>query len=723
MKAHPFGPMRWNGLLAVLLLSAMPAAAEEPLVSGGGSVSMEAFRRIPIMLDGRKVPLDTYARHTLLQFTGRSSRKEEPAVAWLARVLFRPETTWDDDLFLINHPEVAEALNMQVDEHRRYPFAEIEPSLFVLRDLATRASAIESKDRGVVDKEVIRLYVNVNLYLALQQTFGFAVPMDDVQPGPELRALLELKDDDAPYSFLDVVTHAGRLEGTLDPLKGKDPAEWTPLEQNAFSLSAALFHRSRQYRNLPFELIPMTAHGGETWLSPWDALALAGVDRSLYGVVHLLQSVRKAYLAGDQQGFDAAANEFANTIRSQRASDREMKHLDLEVLYNKLDLFYRAEVLYGLVLLVGFTALVSGKRGMWILGFALLLLALIPHTAGIVARMIIMGRPPMTNLYATFVFVAWVAVLLCLLVECAQRNGLGLFTGGLTGLALLLLSMRFAVEGDEMGKVVAVLDSNFWLSTHVVCITLGYAGCMVAGILGHMYMFQALVNAAAHERLRSTFRALFAVLGFGLTFSFFGTMLGGVWADQSWGRFWGWDPKENGALLIVLWCSMLFHARLAKVVNDLGLAVGAALGMIVVMFAWLGVNLLGVGLHSYGFTSGVANALFAYTALQLVLLLVITNLTRVADDQRARLARCARTGVIIFVVLFGVVLAAGLREPPAWFSGMEPVRRALLGAVAFLGSVGVGWVVGRSAGVVSALPWPLPGADAVNMAPSGTART
>jgi len=207
------------------------------------------------------------------------------------------------------------------------------------------------------------------------------------------------------------------------------------------------------------------------------------------------------------------------------------------------------------------------KRAIRRTGLVLMLLGLAPHTAGIIIRMVIMGRPPMTNLYATFLFVAWVAVVLCLLVEVAQRNGLGLFTGGFTGLALLLVSMRFAVDGDHMGKVVAVLDSNFWLSTHVVCITLGYAGCVVAGILGHVYLFQALLRPRAAGPLRSTFRALFAVLGFGLTFSFFGTMLGGVWADQSWGRFWGWDPKENGALLIVLWCSVLFHARLARMVK------------------------------------------------------------------------------------------------------------------------------------------------------------
>ncbi len=120
-------------------------------------------------------------------------------------------------------------------------------------------------------------------------------------------------------------------------------------------------------------------------------------------------------------------------------------------------------------------------------------------------------------------------------------------------------------------------------------------------------------------------------------------MLGGVWADQSWGRFWGWDPKENGALLIVLWCAILFHARLSNMMGDIGMAAGSVLGIIVVLFAWVGVNLLGVGLHSYGFTSGVATGLFAYSLGQVAFLLAavpwarrrlasVQNATAVGED-------------------------------------------------------------------------------------------
>ena len=94
---------------------------------------------------------------------------------------------------------------------------------------------------------------------------------------------------------------------------------------------------------------------------------------------------------------------------------------------------------------------------------------------------------------------------------------------------------------------------------------------------------------------------VYGIVCFATLFSFVGTVLGGIWADQSWGRFWGWDPKENGALLIVLWNAIILHARWGGLVRERGLMNLAIFGNIVTAFSWFGVNMLGIGLHSYGF--------------------------------------------------------------------------------------------------------------------------
>jgi cytochrome c biogenesis factor len=115
-------------------------------------------------------------------------------------------------------------------------------------------------------------------------------------------------------------------------------------------------------------------------------------------------------------------------------------------------------------------------------------------------------------------------------------------------------------------------------------------------------------------------RMTYAIVCFATLFSFIGTVLGGIWADQSWGRFWGWDPKENGALLIVIWNAVILHARWGGMIRERGLMNMAVFGNIITSFSWFGVNMLGVGLHSYGFMQKAFPWLCAFVASQLALM-------------------------------------------------------------------------------------------------------
>ena len=241
--------------------------------------------------------------------------------------------------------------------------------------------------------------------------------------------------------------------------------------------------------------------------------------------------------------------------------------------------------------------------------------------------MLIMNRPPVTNLYETFIFVAWAGVVMGLLMAWWQKQALGILAGAISGLAFLVIAGRYSLDGDTMGMLAAVLDSNLWLATHVVTISLGYAGCVVAGIIGHVVLVQELLDPRS-PAAASTARPMYAALAFGLAFTCIGTVMGAIWADQSWGRFWGWDPKENGALLIIICCAILFHARLAGWIGRIGLAAGSIGAIIAVVMAWFGVNLLGVGLHAYGFTSGAARGLLAFVFGEILFLVVAVPLCK-----------------------------------------------------------------------------------------------
>ncbi len=119
---------------------------------------------------------------------------------------------------------------------------------------------------------------------------------------------------------------------------------------------------------------------------------------------------------------------------------------------------------------------------------------------------------------------------------------------------------------------------------------------------------------------RALAKMVYGIVCFATLFSFVGTVLGGIWADQSWGRFWGWDPKENGALLIVLWNAIILHARWGGMVRERGLMNMAVFGNIVTSWSWFGVNMLGIGLHSYGFMDAAFQWLRAFVVLQLFII-------------------------------------------------------------------------------------------------------
>jgi ABC-type transport system involved in cytochrome c biogenesis permease subunit len=273
---------------------------------------------------------------------------------------------------------------------------------------------------------------------------------------------------------------------------------------------------------------------------------------------------------------------------------------------------------YALALLGFLVSFVGWRKGFYRLSFGLLILGAVPHAIALTLRIMIMHRPPVSSLYETFIFVSLIAVALGILIEAIHRQWLGIVVGSIGGMALLSIAGKYSMDGDTMGMLVAVLNSNFWLLTHVLTITSGYGVCCVAGLLGHVYLVQQAIRPADDRGLKKTCQVLMGTLGLGLVLTFLGTNLGGIWADQSWGRFWGWDPKENGALMIVLWLAILLHAKAGRMIGPTGLAIGSVFGVMVVMWAWFGVNLLSIGLHAYGATSGAAYGLASYYVLELI---------------------------------------------------------------------------------------------------------
>lgn len=278
--------------------------------------------------------------------------------------------------------------------------------------------------------------------------------------------------------------------------------------------------------------------------------------------------------------------------------------ISMEVLYHKLNLALWAFVAAFIACLLASLNLIFKSRKMDVAANVACI-----ATAGILAvlftlRTYVAVRVPLSSLYEIVLLVAMLLMAFeaGAFIFCKRRT-FSLMVPVTFMAALMLFFAKFVLEpGDTFRPIPAVLNSSVFLTVHVFTIALGFAGMILSGVVAHVALFRASSEKnSASSPLNSL---LYGTLIFGAVFTVIGTLLGGVWADFAWGRFWGFDPKECGALFVILWAMLELHLRAGKLVSPRGFALMNCFNVIVTFLCWFGVNLLGVGLHSYGFQSG-----------------------------------------------------------------------------------------------------------------------
>ena len=257
-------------------------------------------------------------------------------------------------------------------------------------------------------------------------------------------------------------------------------------------------------------------------------------------------------------------------------------------------------------------------------GVSLAILTLLIETAGMVMRVMVSGRAPITNMYETVLFSGFGALFIALIVMIFKKDKIFLL-GGLGYNVLCLFMMRFAnnMLDPSISPLVPVLRDNFWLSTHVTTIILSYAALALSWILANMTLVRHRFGKLSSKDYRYYEKLIATCINVGVVLLAAGIILGGVWADYSWGRFWGWDPKETWSLIVLLFYMALLHGKYTNWVNTHRFILAAAGGFMTVMMAWFGVNyILATGLHSYGFSEGGAMFLGAFFLTQTLVLIV-----------------------------------------------------------------------------------------------------
>ena len=615
------------------------------------------FGRLPLIANGRIVPLDSLARNSLLAIREKQTLNLEPwkdwyqkpaiipAIEWLAAVMMNPAVADEWPTFRVDNPDLISLLKLPEKDLARhfdgkhYSWRQIQPAMAVLEHesifIQTNTAAT---DRSAYQNAVLKLNQRLSLYEQLKNS----VQPPNVTEWPEKLAEFEKM-----------------IPAAVAAAKSQQAGEI--FDQPMFTLFAHYIEAFQFMASWQPPLI-LPPNGTHDWRRMGDALLAAPRGATLDASIHAYVNMAGAFAANEPEKFNASVSvllkETAPFIpRIQFLGISLGSKTPAEVFFNQMQPFYGAMVIY---ILAGLLAVFSWfnlsevlrRSAVWLIA-----LAFVIHTIGLIYRMILEGRPPVTNLYSSAIFIGWGACLLGIILEKFHKNGIGCVVSAGIGFITLIIAHHLALEGDTMEMMRAVLDTNFWLATHVVAVTIGYASTFVAGFLALVYILLGVFTTRLKSRIdpacatgigvgigaatggivgatvggmvmkksaqlgddfgKSIARMIYGIVCFATLFSFVGTVLGGIWADQSWGRFWGWDPKENGALIIVLWNALILHLRWGGMIRERGLVVCAIGGNIVTSWSWFGVNMLGIGLHSYGFTEAAFLYLMLFVGSQL----------------------------------------------------------------------------------------------------------
>ena len=541
-------------LLAGVLFSSLAPTVRAELASG----DFKQWSQIAIQDNGRRKPIDTFAKESLLRISGADHYTSLDKRQWapndfLLSILLSESRDWrKEPMILINFHPLSKALGID-SEKKRFSFEQL-----------TNLPTLKAK-------------------------------MGEVHA-------LRLRESNPDLS---------REQQELEAVNGR-------LTLFAHLLTGEVLL-----------IAPPKASGNITLRSPWLVPPAAGEqygEETFAPVTEHLRGTVKAYLAADAFNFAAEGRKLRLALRTLNPEiyPTESK-LGLEYTYNHLGAFTMAGTLYilGLIALV-----IAGRRvASWAgplrwAGMGLAFVGLGFHVTGMILRCIVAGRPPVTNMYESMIWVSFVVATLGFAFFARYRGTAYLLAALPASAFVLFLTQQIpAALPENIDPLVPVLRDNFWLSTHVLTITASYGAFLLGMAFSHILLFRYLMNPVAARGEHVLHFWLYRVLQLGVLMIAVGTILGGVWANYSWGRFWGWDPKETWAFITLLCYIVALHGRIAGWWGQFGLAVAGHLCFAAVLMAWYGVNfVLGKGLHSYGKGIGGEGYVAAFVLVDMLFL-------------------------------------------------------------------------------------------------------
>ena len=517
----------------------------------------QLWKTVPVQHQGRIKPFDTFSREVLRSIYGKDHYKNKSAVEVILLWLIAPNM-WENTQLIFVEKEVKKSLDLDL-KSKHFSISNLsQNSKLVLQLRELQSLRDQSLDLDSYFQKLENLENRLLLFSAVKSGF-----------------LLRLEPQEGSKAWL-----------SLSELTAPVEEKFKQLIKSYISLiskNVSLDFKSSQLGNQPFE----------------ESQSVSSSPNSFSDFKKSIRQFQSLFLTDKKEVF---------LIKS-------------EVFYNNLKPFTKAWVFYLLFLLASLLLTVFKKESLFKYIIPLALIAFCFHVSGMLLRSYIMSRPPVSNMYETVIWVPFIALIAGFVFYLRGNKWPFIASVILSFFCLLLSSLAPEVLDGRLQPLEAVLRSSFWLTTHVLTITMSYSFFFLAFVLGDMALIAYLFNKQAPLHFaQKMFQPIYRLIQWGVVFLAGGTILGGIWADYSWGRFWGWDPKESWALISLLAYLALLHGKLIGWVSAFNMSLFSVLIFFLVIMAWYGVNfVLGAGLHSYGFGSGGIEYVSAFLALHLIL--------------------------------------------------------------------------------------------------------
>ncbi|HSU85250.1 MAG TPA: hypothetical protein VLI42_00825, partial [Chthoniobacterales bacterium] len=402
--------MKKRGYITWLIVAATLLYVTAPLFQHDrrGGFEMDRFGRIPVLLNGRIKPLDTVARNSILIIHGKQSLTTEQGtltpIDWLAEVLMKPETADLRKVFVIRNPETLTALKLNPAAGKYFSFRDFVPHLQEVEQQAGLAQKVDAQLRSPFQRDIIKLFERLTLYHRLENSL-------EVTGTVNFRKQID-----------DLVKNI-----RPDPIPMKTGITAEALQSFAFLAETGYF----------FPIPPFPPHDDPLqWRKMGESILTFLTDGKMHPAVQSWATIATSFAANDPAKFNDTVGKYSATLKKDLP--RRVWKAKVESVFNQLQPFYAAMVIYVLIFILAAGSWLVRPQTLGRYAFVLLVLTFVVHSFGLVTRMYLEGRPPVTNLYSSAVFIGWGAVLLGIFLERFFRNGIGSATAAMIGFITLL---------------------------------------------------------------------------------------------------------------------------------------------------------------------------------------------------------------------------------------------------------------------------------------------